>query len=386
VKRLATACRSTAVALLTAVLLLSIATPALADTLADKNAEAARVQQQVEALNTKAEIAAENYNGAKDRYDTLTARVRAKGSEIAKLEKRQKRLQAELDERASLMYRQGPVGALEFLFDADNFDNFVAALNALNQSSRRDAATVAQLKESKVKAVAARAELVSARTEAARQKKSMAANKRTVNARLAASTAVLANVTADVRQLIAEQKAREAAAERARARALVARQRAAARAAAKAAARAAAEERASKSKSKATPKRPKRSGGSNVGGNPPSSGKGAKAVYWAQQKLGKRYVWGAAGPNTFDCSGLTMWAYGKAGVRLPHYSRAQIRRGSRVSRGNLQPGDLVFFGSPIHHVGMYVGGGDFIEAPYSGARVRITSLSHRRDYVGASRP
>ncbi|HEY5473421.1 MAG TPA: NlpC/P60 family protein, partial [Candidatus Limnocylindrales bacterium] len=114
--------------------------------------------------------------------------------------------------------------------------------------------------------------------------------------------------------------------------------------------------------------------------------KGAAAVYWAEKQLGKPYVWAATGPGSFDCSGLTMWAYKKVGVSLSHYSRAQITEGARVSKSNLQPGDLVFFGSPIHHVGMYVGGGDFIEAPYTGAHVRITPLSNRHDFAGACRP
>ena len=94
----------------------------------------------------------------------------------------------------------------------------------------------------------------------------------------------------------------------------------------------------------------------------------------------------AAGPDTFDCSGLMVFAYGKVGIGLSHYSGAQINEGSPVSRDNLQPGDLVFFGSPIHHVGMYAGGGNFIEAPYSGTDVRITELSNRSDFAGASRP
>ncbi len=109
-------------------------------------------------------------------------------------------------------------------------------------------------------------------------------------------------------------------------------------------------------------------------------------MYWAEKVLGRPYQWGAAGPYSFDCSGLTMWAYRHVGVYLPHFSGGQINYGHRVSRSNLQPGDLVFFGSPIHHVGMYVGGGDFIEAPHTGDVVKISSLSGRGDYVGACRP
>ena len=109
-------------------------------------------------------------------------------------------------------------------------------------------------------------------------------------------------------------------------------------------------------------------------------------MWWAEKALGRPYVWAASGPGSFDCSGLVMWAYAHVGVSLPHSSRAQIHHGASVGRANLQPGDLVFFGSPIHHVGMYVGGGAFIEAPHTGAVVRNTSLAGRGDYAGACRP
>jgi hypothetical protein len=126
--------------------------------------------------------------------------------------------------------------------------------------------------------------------------------------------------------------------------------------------------------------------GSAAGGNPPTSSKGLAAVWWAETKLGAPYIWAAAGPNTFDCSGLTMWAYKHVGINLSHYSRAQINEGAPVAKANLQPGDLVFFGSPIHHVGMYIGNGKFIEAPHTGAFVRITTLAGYPGYAGACRP
>lgn len=101
--------------------------------------------------------------------------------------------------------------------------------------------------------------------------------------------------------------------------------------------------------------------------------------------LGAPYRWAAAGPNAFDCSGFTMFVYRQVGVSLPHSSRAQIGHGQRVSRGDLQPGDLVFFGSPIHHVGIYVGGGNYIHAPRTGDVVKISSMN-RSGYAGACRP
>jgi cell wall-associated NlpC family hydrolase len=105
----------------------------------------------------------------------------------------------------------------------------------------------------------------------------------------------------------------------------------------------------------------------------------------AYAQLGDPYRWGAGGPGAFDCSGLTSFAWRAAGVSLPHSSAAQYGSGRRVSRSDLRPGDLVFFYSPISHVGIYVGGGKMIDAPYPGSSVKITSISSM-PYVGAVRP
>ena len=96
-------------------------------------------------------------------------------------------------------------------------------------------------------------------------------------------------------------------------------------------------------------------------------------------------MWSAEGPNSFDCSGLTMMAWRSAGVSIPRVAAAQYGMGRHISRSALELGDLVFFGSPIHHVGMYVGGGMMIEAPYTGQVVRYHTID-RSDYAGATRP
>lgn len=118
----------------------------------------------------------------------------------------------------------------------------------------------------------------------------------------------------------------------------------------------------------------------------PAPNAGAQtAVDAALSQLGKPYQWAAAGPDSYDCSGLTMWAWAQAGVSLPHNSGMQYSATPRVDQSDWQPGDLLFFGSPIHHVGMYIGNGQMVEAPYTGAQVRVVSAS-RSDYVGAGRP
>lgn len=110
-----------------------------------------------------------------------------------------------------------------------------------------------------------------------------------------------------------------------------------------------------------------------------------KAVEAALSQIGKPYQWAAAGPDSYDCSGLTMWAWAQAGVSLPHNSGAQYAATPRVPRSDWQPGDLLFFGSPIHHVAMYIGNGQMVAAPYTGSQVSIFS-AYRSDYVGAGRP
>jgi peptidoglycan DL-endopeptidase CwlO len=115
------------------------------------------------------------------------------------------------------------------------------------------------------------------------------------------------------------------------------------------------------------------------------SGGARVAVQWAYKEMGKPYQWGAAGPNSFDCSGLTQYVWGKAGVYLDHYTGSQWNEGQHVSRDQLQPGDLVFFGSDLHHVGLYIGNGNMIDAPYTGVNVRIDP-AFRSDYAGAVRP
>jgi cell wall-associated NlpC family hydrolase len=119
--------------------------------------------------------------------------------------------------------------------------------------------------------------------------------------------------------------------------------------------------------------------------NVPASGRAAAAVQYAMAQVGDAYVYGAAGPSAFDCSGLTMMAWAQAGVSLPHSSSAQYSSGARVAASDLQPGDLVFYYSPISHVGMYIGNGMIVNAANPGAGVTVTGL-YSMPYVGAVRP
>jgi cell wall-associated NlpC family hydrolase len=110
-----------------------------------------------------------------------------------------------------------------------------------------------------------------------------------------------------------------------------------------------------------------------------------KAVDTALAQVGDPYVWGAGGPDAFDCSGLTQYAYSAAGISLPHSSSSQSTMGTPVSRDQLQPGDLVFFYSPVSHVGMYIGNGQMVHASTSGQPVKVASLDSMGSYNSARR-
>lgn len=245
------------------------------------------------------------------------------------------------------MYRQGPLGALELLLGSSSFQEFAATWDLLQDMNTNDASRVAELKRTREELRIVLEQLAAQQTEAKAQSDIMAARKGEVEAQLAERKNLLAGVEAEIAQILREQEA--------------------ARARAAAAARA-----------KAKP--------ATDYGNP-SNAPRSEVVNIALSKLGSPYRWAAAGPDAFDCSGFTMWVYARVGVALPHSSRAQINVGQRVSRDNLMPGDLVFFGrGSIHHVGIYIGGGNFVHSPNTGDVVKITSLASRSDYYGACRP
>lgn len=118
----------------------------------------------------------------------------------------------------------------------------------------------------------------------------------------------------------------------------------------------------------------------------PVSGRARIAIEVAYSLLGKPYRYAGSGPDSFDCSGFTMYVWGKAGVSLPHSSRAQYGATPRVAREALQPGDLVFYYQPIHHVALYIGDGKIIHASTSGEPVKVASINYNPRYTGAGRP
>jgi len=329
--------------LLALVLLFGVAAPAHAAPVDDKRAQAAQIKTQIDALDEQVEIAAEDYNEARMRYDEVTAAVKKTEKRLGELTARQGELEGNLAVRVNGMYRQGPLGALEILLDATSFEEFAATWDLLQDMNTNDASRVAELKRTRAEVTTAQEELASQQAAVKAEYDTMKARKTAIEAQLAERQRLLSGIEAEIAAIVRQQE--EAARRRAAASAPV-----------------------------------------TDYGNPTNAPK-SEVVKIALSKLGSPYKYGAAGPDSFDCSGFTMWCYAQVGVSLPHSSRAQINSGQRVSKANLKPGDLVFFGqSRIHHVGLYIGGGNFVHSPHTGDVVKITSLASRSDYVGACRP
>ncbi|MCW2847189.1 MAG: hypothetical protein JWR90_1163 [Marmoricola sp.] len=375
---------------------------------AQLEAALAAATARMEAASVAAETAAESYNGALWRLTearTASQRAEAAATAAAASVERQRagivtlvtdsyQNGTELNAATAMMSDDGPRGLM----------NRYAVVSSAGDSmeARYDA----------FRAASAEAKVASAKAAKAQEhQKALAADAKqlAVEAGQAASAAgAAANQISDQKQQLIQALAkaenisvglatqRHAALER------IAREKAAAAAKAKEAAeQAALKKEAQKAKKKAANAKPTQSSSSSdAGGNagdgssvpapvsaPPVVSNPApnqavavqRAIAYAKAQLGRPYQWGAAGPATFDCSGLTMQAWGRGGIALPHYSVAQFYQSTRVSMADAKAGDLLFWssnGSPsgIHHVALYLGGGQFIEAPHTGANVRYNSI------------
>ncbi len=325
--------------------------PAFGSPAASKREEARQVKQQIDALDVEVELAAEEYNEARIKHEALVADIEATSARIAATTAVIDDLQGRLGARAESMYRNGPLSFLEVLLGARDFDQFATVWSVLRDMNDRDAIDVAELAAARVELEAAEKRLEEQEVAAKAVVERMAESKAAIERRLADRKRMLAGLEAEIAAIEEAERARAEAA----ARAAVSRSNAAA-----------------SSSQRSFP--------------PPTRAPRSEVVNIAKRYLGAPYQWAASGPDRFDCSGFTLFVYRQVGVSLPHSSRAQYGVGEKVSRSDLQPGDLVFFGSPIRHVGIYVGGGNYIHAPRTGDVVRINSLSGRRDYVGAVRP
>ncbi|MFJ6779387.1 NlpC/P60 family protein [Streptomyces yangpuensis] len=285
------------------------------------------VSAQVDRLFEEAEQATEHFNEAGEKADRLRTEVNRAQDAVARGQERINTMRGVLGTFAGAQYRSGgidPAVALMLARDPDSYLEQAAALDRLTERQARqlDDLRHEQRRLGQVRAEASRklAELDVLRADVAR-------HKRAVTAKLAAAQRLLNSMPSEER---------------------------------------------------ADFERSSRSGGRHealpdlgpLGGDGPSSGRAAAAVMAARAAVGRPYVWGSTGPSGFDCSGLMVWSYRQAGVSLPRTSQAQRHAGRQVPLSQARPGDLVTYRSDASHVGMYVGNGQVVHAPYPGARVR----------------
>ena len=342
-----------------------LATAGSATPLGDKQAEAARLAAQIDAQGARLSALDEQYNRAVIRVQDSAAALAAAERDIASANDRFAKARVRLARHAVAAYvHGGSTSVVEQLAQSDGAD--LTLRNQYMQTAAADERdAIDSLKASREDLGRMRERLVEARRAADADAAKVAADRHRIQDANDALDRTYRRVTGEVAQLVAAEQARQAAEAQRRAQAVVsARQ-------AQTQARAAGHG----SRSSAPP----------VTKPAPPQGKGAgQAVAVARAQIGKPYRWGASGPDSFDCSGLTMYAWRAAGVSLPHSTYAQWAATPHISRSDLQPGDLVYF-SGLNHMAIYSGGGMMIEAPHTGLNVREVPL-RTGDFYGASRP
>jgi peptidoglycan DL-endopeptidase CwlO len=299
-------------------------------------ATSARLEDQLDQQNRQADQLVEQYNQSNEALKKIRRSLKGLRAEANGAQADVRKLQATLGARASAAYVQGAGSAVAAVLGSDDPAAAIARVQVLDLLAARDGDLMDQLG-------------VAGKAFDERQRNLLAAEKAQA---------------AEVQRLAAKKAEVEQAADRTRV--LLSRMRAADRPSAP-------------SPASVGPVAPPPSGGGGGG-----SGSAAAAVAYARAQVGKPYCYGGAGPGCYDCSGLTMMAWQQAGVSLPHSSASQFNVGRRISASELQPGDLIFYYSPISHVSIYIGGGQRISATHTGDYVRVQSLGS--SIVGYARP
>ncbi|HWU11205.1 MAG TPA: NlpC/P60 family protein [Streptomyces sp.] len=342
------------------------------------------VQKKVDALYRQAGTATQRYNEAR------TASAEQRSEVDALLEAAAKRADAlnetrrELGAYAAAQYRNGSIAPTMTFFLADDPQSYFDQDQLMARMTSRQQKAVADFRTQQKAAAAERVEATKSLEALTESQAALRTSKQQVQTKLTEARTLLSELTAEEKARLAELE-REKAAEAERKAEELARQQAAA--AKEEADRAAGEEAARKEAGTGTGGGTE-TGGTETGSTGSGSGyatKAGKVLAFARAQIGKPYVWGATGPSSYDCSGLTQAAWREAGVGLPRTTWDQVEAGTRVATADLRPGDLVFFYDDISHVGIYKGGGMMIHAPKPGADVREESIYSMPIY-GSVRP
>ncbi|GAA2327044.1 NlpC/P60 family protein [Streptomyces kunmingensis] len=304
---------------------------------AEPNLTPAQVKAKVDRLYQEAEVATEKYNGAKEKAGKARKKVDSLQDEASRRTESLNSERQRLGAVAAAQYRTGGVDPSVQLLLSSAPDRYLDEASFADRVGNRQAATITRVRKELREIDQLHTQADGSLTELRAKQLELEKQKKTVTKKLADARQLLDRLTPEQRPL----------------------------------ATADAGDRASRSVPRG-----------DLGTS--SNARVRAAISFAHGALGSPYVWGATGPNAFDCSGLTQAAYRAAGVSLPRTTYAQINAGRRVARSQLQPGDLVFFYSGISHVGLYIGNGQMIHAPNPSAPVRIAPVDEM-PFAGATR-
>ncbi|MFC5958744.1 NlpC/P60 family protein [Streptomyces sp. NPDC005774] len=298
------------------------------------------VKAKVDKLYQQAEQATEKYNGAKEKQEKLQKEISTIQDNVAKGQQELNELRDGLGSMASAQYRSGGIDPSLQLFLSADPDDYLDKASALDQLSTQQVDALKEIQEKQRELAQQRSEASEKLKDLSSTRTELGKKKTEVQSKLGAAQKLLNTLSAEEKAQLAEE-----------------------------------EDRATRTSEREVLKATNTDTGSStpVGSG---SGRAGAAFAAAQSKLGSPYVYGATGPSSYDCSGLTSWAYAQAGVSIPRTSESQTGAGTKIySTSQLQVGDLVFFFNDLHHVGLYAGNGQIIHAPRSGTVVRYESMN-----------
>ncbi|MES9507774.1 NlpC/P60 family protein [Streptomyces sp. NPDC000609] len=316
------------------------------------------VRKKVDDLYRQAGTATQQYNQAKEASAAQRAKVDALLDDVAQRADKLNDARRTLGTYAAAQYRSGSLTPSATFFLADDPQSYVDQSQLMDRMTSRQQKAVTDFRTQQARAAKKRAEAVRSLETLTTTQTTLRTSKQNVQKKLGEARTLLSKLTAEEKARLAEIERKKEAEARRKAQELAKRQAAA--------------------KTEADRKAAKGSGGTGTGaGTGSDSGATTKAgqvLAFARAQIGKPYVWGATGPASYDCSGLTQAAWKSAGVDIPRTTWDQVKIGTRVATADLRPGDLVFFYDDISHVGIYKGDGMMIHAPKPGADVREESI------------
>ena len=323
---------------------------------------------QLQQLSDSLERARSQYDAATAQLAQIQRDLRENRHELRIAKNNLQESQRTIAKRLVTLYTTDQASTLEVILGAKNLDDMINRMDSAKSVTTLDTRILSQVKTFRA-AVKRHGELLAhARASQARVVAQRAAAKQAIESKIGQQNRLLSSIKGEIAKLVAADAARQLQMAREAQARLAAQQQAA-------------QQQQSNTVVGVSAIAP---AADTVVAPPPTH---SNAANIAMSQLGTPYVWGGSAPGGFDCSGLVMWAYAQVGVSLPHSSYAQYGYGVPVSRDQLQPGDLVFFDG-LGHVGIYIGGGQFVHAPHTGDVVKISSLDeswYSATFVGARR-